>query len=162
MVIRLTKATRFFILCLLALTGVLVSIGTRSITVASPYAASGAALPLLIYRTVESSAEAPLSLDDLRGDLRRFERSGFVALSQAALLAVLRQEKTMPTRPLLLVFDETMPGFGAQVRPLLEQEGLAWFPLARLEALQRQLRSAGYAVTRLERNSGVTMEDITI
>ena len=151
MVIRLTKATKFFCLCALLLVSVLISIGTRSITVSTPYAPNSEALPVLIYRTAAAANE-------LASDMAYLSRNGYTVISETELTAALRRQSPLPARPVLLVFDEGMVGFSEQIAPSLKAKSLPWFGLSKLGALSNELRTAGYPVTRLERIAGVAME----
>ncbi|MCL2107206.1 MAG: hypothetical protein FWH26_09175 [Oscillospiraceae bacterium] len=159
MVIRVTRATKFFCVCAFLLVSVMVSIGTRSITVSSPYAAGRTPLPLLLYRGLETGGPTALTVEDLRRDIAFLRENGYAAVSERELLAALRREAPLPDRPVLLLFDDTLASFAETVRPCLEQAGTAWFPLAKAGLLSKELRAAGMPVTRLERTAGIGMED---
>ena len=69
MVIRFTKATRFLCVCaLLALTA-LVGIGTKSVSVSTPYTFRGRAMPVVIYRNLGDGKPNSPTLEDLRADI---------------------------------------------------------------------------------------------
>jgi hypothetical protein len=158
MVIRLTKATKFFCLCALLLISVLISLGTRSITVSTPYAGEQTPLPLLLYRSL-GEGERALNRNDVRRDLAYLLQNGYTAVSEQELLAALRREAPLPAQPVVLLFDDANPAFAAEVLPVLQEAGLPWFPLHKATALSKELRVAGYPVTRLERVAGIAMED---
>ena len=153
LVIRFTRATRFFCACaLLALTA-LVSIGTRSVTVSTPYSFRGRPLPVVIYRNLENGSPTGLTLKDLKQDIAWLEENSYTALSEQELVAALRREIPLPAAPVLLLFDDQAESFKA-VLPLLKQAGLPWFSIGKSNLLANELRAAGYPVTRIERVGG--------
>jgi len=154
MVIRFTKATRFFCICALLLVTALVSIGTRSVSVAAPYK-PGEALPVVIYR---AGIPTSPSAQEIRGDLSAL--GGFTPLSEQDLVAALRHALPLPARPVLLLFDDDDPGFAEGLRPLLDESGLPWLPLSKAALLSKELRAAGYPVLQLERVSGFALQEL--
>jgi hypothetical protein len=156
LVIRFTKATRFFCICAMLLVTALISISTRSISVSAPYAPPGP-VQVVSFPLPGSSPAAP-NLRTLTADLDYLARSGRSVLSEQALVAALRRETPLPAEPVLLLFDDAAEGF-AQLRPLLEERGLPWIPREKSALLTQELRAAGYAVTRLERTGGFALED---
>jgi hypothetical protein len=158
MVIRLTKATKFFCLCALLLISVLIGLGTRSITVSTPYAEAQEPLPLLLYRNL-GQGDAALGRNDLRRDLAYLLQNGYTVVSEQELVAALRQSAPLPAQPIALLFDDESPAFVAEALPVLQETGLPWFPLQKLTELSKELRIAGYPVTRMERMAGIAMED---
>jgi len=159
MVIRFTRATRFFCVCALLLLTALVSIGTRSVSVSTPYTFRGRPLPVVIYRDLAGGRPTGLTLEELREDLAFLEQAGYTALSEQELVAALRRESPLPEAPVLLLFDDAAKAFAAEVLPMLGEAGLPWFPLSKSGLLSDELRAAGYPVTRLERVSGFTLEE---
>jgi hypothetical protein len=158
MVIRFSKATQFFCLCVLLLAGVLVSLSTRSITVSTPFSSRGEELPVLLYRKVGEPGSESFPLAQLRSDLAYFKERGHTPVSEQELLKAIRREAELPERPVLLLFEDERPLFQSLARPLLLREGVPWFPLAKSAALARELRMAGYAVVRMERRAEVPVE----
>jgi len=155
MVIRFTKATRFFFICVMLLVTALISIGTRSMSVSAPYHARTNALPMVIYR---NTATAP-SLRDIRRDLDHLAESGYTVLSEQMLVATLRRESELLGNPVLLLFDESDEAFFEGIEPLLVERELPWFSLEQSTMLTRELRAAGFPVTRLERTEAFTLEE---
>jgi len=156
MVIRITKAMRFFFVCALLLVTALISIGTRSISVSAPYNAQplpGRPLPIVVYHADTPTSPSPR---EVREDLDGLLSGGYAALSERDLVASLRRESALPARSVLLLFDDRAPAFG-QLRPLLEESGLPWLPLDKAGLLTQELRAAGYAVVRVERVAGFTL-----
>jgi len=164
MVIRLTRATRFFCVCAMLAVTALISIGTKSISVSAPYgvrgrgAFPGASLPLVIYRDIGGDSPLALRLQELRDDLDFLTGSGYTALSERDLMAALRRETPLPGEPVLLLFDDGGE-FADKLKPLLEEQGIPWFSLGQSTLLSQELRAAGYPVTRLERTAGFTLEE---
>jgi len=159
MVIRFTRATRFFCVCALLLLTALISIGTKSITVSTPYTFRGRPMPVVIYRDLDGSKPTGLALEALREDLAWLAQAGYTALSERDLMAALRREAPLPESPVLLLFDDGAKSFSAGVLPMLKEAGLPWFPLSKSALLSSELRAAGYPVTRLERVGGFTLEE---
>jgi len=157
MVIRLTKATRFFCICALLLVTALISIGTRSVSVSAPYTSSGRALPVVAYRMGTPVSPTPREVQE---DLARLRAGEYTALSERDLVASLRREAPLPARPVLLLFDDKAAAFAKQLRPLLEESGLPWLPLSKAELLTKELRAAGVPVAQLERVAGFTLEEL--
>ena len=151
MVIRFTKATRFLCVCALLLLAALVSIGTRSITVSSPYPLRGRAMPLVIYRNLDDSGPTGVTLEALEKDLAWLGKNGYTALSEQELVAALRREAPLPASPVLLLFDDTAKSFPSETLPLLERAGLPWLSMEKYGLLSGELRAAGYPVVRIER-----------
>lgn len=162
MVIRLTKATRFFLACALLLLTALISIGTKSISVSTPYTFRGQPLPVVLYRSIEDGQPTGLTLRGLELDLAYLEEQGYTPLSEQELVAALRREAPLPEQPVFLLFADDTKIFASQVRPMLEGAGIAWLSLDRANLLSSELRSAGYSVMRIERTAGFTLaEQIT-
>ena len=159
MVIRFTRATRFFCVCALLLLTALISIGTRSITVSTPYAFRGRAMPVVIYRGLNGGKPTSLTLEALGEDLAWLAENGYTALSERELVAALRRKAPLPASPVLLLFDDSAKSFAAEVLPMLKEAGLPWFSLSKSVLLANELRAAGYPVTRLERVGGFTIEE---
>ena len=159
MIIRFTKATRFLCVCALLLLTALISIGTKSISVSTPYAFRGRPLPVVIYRNLNDGGPASLSLGGLRADLAWLAGNEYTALSEQELVAALRREAPLPESPVLLLFDDSAKAFAAEVLPILKEAGLPWFPLSKSGLLSNELRAAGYPVTRIERVGGFTVEE---
>ena len=159
MVIRFTRATRFFCVCALLLLTALISIGTRSVSVSTPYTFRGRAMPVVIYRSLNGGKPTSLTPDELKADIAWLAENGYTALSEQELVAALRREAPLPERPVLLLFDDGARSFAANVQPLLKEAGLPWFPLSKSGLLSGELRAAGYPVTRLERVSGFTIAE---
>ena len=159
MVIRFTKATRFFCVCVMLLLTALISIGTRSISVSAPYTARHSPLPVVVYRGVEDGGPTSLSLRELKADLDYLTASGFTVLSEQELVAALRRESMLASRPVLLLFDDRSENFARQIQPLLDERELPWFPLEKSAILTRELRAAGHPITRLERSGAFTLEE---
>ncbi|MDR3313889.1 MAG: hypothetical protein LBS96_05460 [Oscillospiraceae bacterium] len=136
----------------------LISLGTRSITVSTPYAGERTPLPLLLYRSL-GEGENALRRNDVRRDLAYLLQNGYTAVSEQELLAALRREAPLPAQPVVLLFDDANPAFAAEVLPVLQEAELPWFPLRKATALSQELRTAGYPVTRLERMAGIAMEE---
>jgi len=157
MVIRFTRATRFLLVCALLLLTALVSIGTKSVTVSTPYSFRGKAMPVVIYRSLDDGRPASLTLDDLEADVTWLAEEGYEALSERELVAALRREAPLPERPVLLLFDDRAKSFRAAVLPILKEAGLPWFPTSKSALLANELRAAGYPVTRIERVGGFTV-----
>jgi len=156
LVIRFTRATRFFCVCALLLLTALVSIGTRSVTVSTPYSFRGRPLPVVIYRSLDNGSPTGLTLEDLERDIAWLEENNYTALSEQELVAALRREVPLPAAPVLLLFDEEAASFKA-VLPLLKQAGLPWFSIGKSTLLANELRAAGYPVTRIERVGGFSV-----
>ena len=159
MVIRFTKATRFLLICALLLVTALISIGTRSISVSAPYAAQGEPLPVVVYAGAGTALPTGIGPRELREDLE-FLRPRYHALSEQDIVAALRRERALPAAPVVLVFDEGANGFAGALRPLLEEAGVPWFCATKTTALMRELRAAGFPVTRLERTAGLSLEEM--
>ena len=159
MVIRFNKATRFFCVCVLLLLTALISIGTRSISVSAPYNTRHSPLPVVVYRGVESGGPTALSLRELEADLDYLAGGDYYVLSERELVAALRLERAIAGRPVLLLFDDRAENFAAQIQPLLEERELPWFSLEQSAVLTRELRGAGYPITRLERSSAFALEE---
>ena len=154
MVIRFTKATRFLCVCaLLALTA-LVGIGTKSVTVSTPYSFRGSAMPVVIYRDLSGGRPTGLTLEDLKADIAWLAGEEYEALSEQELVAALRREAPLPEHPVLLLFDDNAKTFKSHVLPILKEAGLAWFPMGKYVLLSNELRAAGFPVTRIERVGG--------
>lgn len=158
MVIRLTKATQFFCLCALLLVSVLISVSTRSITVSTPYAGERTALPLLVYSNLDEGGAA-LDQNDLRRDFAYLLQNGYTVVSEQELMAALRREAPLPEHPVVLLFDEDSAAFALQALPVLEETAFPWLPLSKAVTLSKELRTAGYPVTRMERMAGIEMSD---
>ena len=154
MVIRFTKAARFLLVCALLLLTALIGIGTRSVTVSTPYSFRGQAMPIVIYRSLDGGSPTGLTLEELKADLAWLAENGYAALSEQELVAALRREAPLPALPVLLLFDDRAKPFAADVLPLLKEAGLAWFPMGKYGPLSGELRAAGYPVTRIERVGG--------
>ena len=154
MVIRFTKATRFLCVCALLVLTALVSIGTRSVTVSTPYSFRGPAMPVVIYRSLDNGKPNGLTLDELEADIAWLEAEGYQALSELELVAALRRESPLPEHPVLLLFDDQAKQFKTDVLPILKEAGLNWFPMGKSGLLANELRAAGYPVTRIERVGG--------
>ncbi|MDR2753044.1 MAG: hypothetical protein LBB50_01895 [Oscillospiraceae bacterium] len=160
MVIRLTKATRFFCICAMLLVTVLISIGTRGITVSAPYAVPNSApVRLVVYRGAGGEGVAALTLRELEADLDFLLESGCVVLAEETLVAALRRETPLPPAPVLLLFESGDKAFAARVQPLLAARGLPWVAYEKSALLTQGLRAAGYAVARLERTAGFALEE---
>jgi len=159
MVIRFTRATRFFCVCALLLLTTLISIGTRSITVSTPYTFRGRTMPVVIYRDLNGGRPTSLTLEELGKDLAWLAENSYAALSERELVAALRREAPLPASPVLLLFDDSAKSFAAEVLPMLKEAGLHWLPLSKSTLLANELRAAGYPVTRLERVGGFTIEE---
>ena len=159
MVIRFTKATRFFCVCVLLLLTALISIGTRSISVSAPYNARHSPLPVVVFRSVENGGPTALSLRELQADLDYLVNGGRYVLSEQELVAALRLERAIMGRPVLLLFDDRAENFAREIQPLLDERELPWFPLEKSAILTRELRAAGHPITRLERSGAFTLEE---
>ncbi|MDR2646719.1 MAG: hypothetical protein LBB67_01135 [Oscillospiraceae bacterium] len=157
MVIRITKATRFFALCAIALIAFIISVSTRSITVSTPYAAVQPPLPIVVYRGATEDAPTAMRQDVLQSDIDYFAAKGYSPVSERELLAALRRQSPLPEKPVLLVFDNKSPNFAAAL-PLLEENELPWFSLEETGALSQELRAAGYPVARLERAGDIPID----
>ena len=157
MVIRFTKTTRFLVICVLLLVTALISIGTKSMSVSAPYAASGA-LPVVIYRDVGAEGPTSPSLQELEADLA-YLQAHYNALSEQDIVYTLRRGKALTETPVLLVFDDAPERFGADILPLLEERDIPWFSASKSTVLVSELRTAGFAVTQLERTGGVALRD---
>ena len=153
MVIRFTKAARFLFVCALLLLTALISIGTKSVTVSTPYSFRGRAMPLVIYRNLDNGGPTSLTLEELKADIAWLAGEGYSALSEQELVAALRRESPLPENPVLLLFDDGAKSFAAHVLPILKEAGLPWFPMGKYALLSNELRAAGYPVTRIERVS---------
>jgi len=158
MIIRLTKATRFLLICALLLVTVLISIGTRSVTVSAPYTSRAQALPVIVFRAVGGESPAAVSPRQLRDDLDYLLRAGFSVLGEPDLVAALRRQASLPGHAVLLLFDNTCENFARDILPLLEERELPWIPLEKSALLTRELRAAGHSVARYERTSTLTLE----
>jgi len=159
MVIRFTKATRFFCVCVLLLLTALISIGTRSMSVSAPYNTRHNTLPVVVYRSVESGSPTALSLRELKEDLDYLVGGDYYVLSEQELVAALRLERAIVGRPVLLLFDNRAENFAQDIQPLLEERELPWFSLEQSTILTRELRAAGFPITRLERSGAFTLEE---
>ena len=157
MVIRFTRATRFFCVCALLLLTALISIGTRSITVSTPYSFRGRAMPVVIYRDLNSGRPASLTPEDLAQDIAWLAENKYTALSERDLIAALRRKAPLPASPVLLLFDDGAQNFASEVLPVLKQAGPHWLPLSKSALLANELRAAGFPVTRIERVGGFTV-----
>jgi len=157
MVIRFTKATRFLCICALLLLTALIGIGTRSVTVSTPYTFRGRAISVVIYRSLDDGRPTGLTPEDLKADLAWLTENGYGALSEQELVAALRREFPLPARPVLLLFDDQAKTFAAHVLPILKDAGVPWFPMGKYALLSGELRAAGYPVTRVERVGGFTV-----
>jgi hypothetical protein len=158
MIIRLTKATRFLLICALLLTTVFISIGTRSVTVAAPYTSRAQALPVVVFRVAGGESPAAISLRQLEDDLDYLLAAGYAMLGEPELVAALRRQATLPGHAVILLFDNHDVQFTARVLPLLEERELPWIPLEKSALLTRELRAAGHAVARYERTPTLTLE----
>ena len=158
MIIRLTKATRFLIICALLLVTALVGVGTRSVTVSAPYTPRAQALPVIVFRAVDSETPAAVPLRQLKDDLDFLLDSGLEALGEPDLVAALRRQATLPGHAVLLLFDNTSEQFARDILPMLEERELAWIPMEKSGVLTRELRAAGHSVTRVERTPTLTLE----
>ena len=158
MVIRLSKATGFFCLCVLLVVSILIGLGTRSINVNAPYAGEDTPLPLLIYGSL-GQGDAALDSGDLRRDIAYLLQNGFTPISEQELMAALRRQAPLPAKPVMLLFDDANPAFASEARPVLEEAGIPWLPISKAVTLSKELRMAGYPVTRMERVKGIAMED---
>ena len=159
MVIRFTKATRFICICLMLLITALISIGTRSMSVSAPYQTRHSPLPVVVYRAVENGCPTASSLRDLRQDLDYLRENGYTVLSEQELVAALRREQALPERAVLLLFDDRAEHFAGEIQPLLDEHELPWIPLEKSAVLTRELRAAGFPVTRLERSGVFALEE---
>ena len=159
MVIRFTKATRFFCICVLLLLTALISIGTRSMSVSAPYNTRHSPLPVVVYRGVADGGPTALSLRELEADLDYLAGGSYYVLSERELVAALRLERAIMGRPVLLLFDDRAENFAREIKPLLEARELPWFSLEQSAVLTRELRAAGYPITRLERSGAFTLEE---
>jgi len=157
MVIRFTKAARFLLVCALLLLTALIGIGTRSVTVSTPYSFRGRAMPVVIYRSLDDGKPTGLTLEELKADIAWLAEEGYTALSEQELVAALRREAPLPALPVLLLFDDQAKSFKAGALPLLKEAGLAWFQMGKYGLLSNELRAAGYPVTRIERVGGFTV-----
>jgi len=153
MIIRLNKATRFFLICAMLAITALVSIGTRSMSVSAPYHTPNATLPIIVYR-----AEA-VCLRQLQADLDYLADGGYAVVGEQELVAALRRARELPDKTVLLLFDDGCDVFAAQTRPLLEERELPWFSLESSTVLTRELRAAGHPITRLERADVFSLEE---
>ena len=154
MVIRFTKAARFLCVCALLLLTALIGIGTKSVTVSTPYSTRGPAMPVVVYRNLDNGKPNGLTLDELEADIAWLEAEGYEALSELELVAALRRESPLPEHPVLLLFDDQAKSFTSNVQPILKEAGLNWFSMSKSNLLSNELRAAGYPVTRIERVSG--------
>ncbi|MCL2195443.1 MAG: hypothetical protein FWB76_05770 [Oscillospiraceae bacterium] len=159
MIIRLTKATRFLIICALLLVTALIGIGTRSVTVSAPYTSRSQAMPVIVYRAVDGESPAAVPLRQLEDDLDFLLHAGYSALGEPELVAALRRQATLPGHAVLLLFDNTCERFARDVLPLLEERELAWIPVEKSGVLTRELRAAGHSVARYERTPTLTLEE---
>jgi len=159
MVIRLTKATRFFCVCVLLIVTALISIGTRSMSVSAPYRTRSSPLPVVAYRGIKDGSPAAPSLRDLQADLDFLLESAYTVLSEQELVSALRRERELPPQPLLLLFDDSAKEFSTQLKPLLIERELPWFSLEQSTVLTRELRAAGYPIVRLERTAVFALEE---
>ena len=157
MVIRFTKATRFLCVCALLLLTALIGIGTKSVTVSTPYTFRGNTMPVVIYRSLDDGKPTGLTLEELKADIAWLAGEGYEALSEQDLVAALRREFPLPERPVLLLFDDRAKTFSAGALPILKEAGLPWFPMSKYVLLSNELRAAGYPVTRIERVGGFTV-----
>ena len=157
MVIRFTKATRFLCVCALLLLTALVGIGTKSVTVSTPYTFRGRAMPVVVYRDLSGGKPTSLTLDDLKADIAWLAGEGYEALSEQELVAAMRRESPLPAHPVLLLFDDSAKTFTAHVLPMLKEAGLNWFSISKSILLANELRAAGHPVTRIERVGGFTI-----
>jgi len=153
MIIRLNKATRFACVCALLIITALISIGTRSMSVSAPYQFRANTVPVLVYR-----AQA-LSLRELQEDLDYLASGGYVVISEQELVAALRRERELPSKTVLLLFDDSCEVFATQVKPLLAEQELPWFSLEASSVLTQELRAAGHPIARLERMGIFTLEE---
>ncbi|MCL2446306.1 MAG: hypothetical protein FWD06_06025 [Oscillospiraceae bacterium] len=158
MIIRLTKATRFLIICALLLVTALIGIGTRSVTVSAPYTPRAQAMPVIVYRAMERDSPAAISLQQLEDDLDFLLDNDFVVLGEPDLVAALRRQATLPGHAVLLLFDDTCRKFTRRVLPLLEERELPWIPAEKSGLLTRELRAAGHSVARYERTPTLTLQ----
>jgi len=157
MVIRFSRAARFFCVCALLLLTALISIGTRSVSVSTPYDFRGRALPVVIYRNLNDGGPASLTPEDLRADVAWLAAEGYEALSEQELVAALRRKAPLPAAPVLLLFDDGAKAFASDVLPILNEANLPWFSLEKSTLLANELRAAGYPVTRIERVAGFSV-----
>jgi len=159
MIIRLTKATRFLLICVLLLVTVLIGIGTRSVTVSAPYQPRAQAMPVIVYRALGDDSPAAVPLRQLRDDLDFLLHEDFSALGEPDLVAALRRQTSLPGHAVLLLFDNTCERFAHDVLPLLEERELPWIPMEKSALLTRELRAAGHSVARYERTPTLALEE---
>ena len=157
MVIRFSRAARFFCVCALLLLTALISIGTRSVSVSTPYDFRGRALPVVIYRNLNDGGPTSLALEDLKADIAWLAEQGYEALSEQELVASLRREFPLPAAPVLLLFDDSAGRFASDILPILKEAALPWFSVGKSTLLANELRAAGYPVTRIERVAGFSV-----
>jgi len=158
MIIRLTKATRFVLICALLMMTALIGIGTRSVTVAAPYSPRAQALPVIVYRIVGGEYPAAVSLRQLEDDLDYLLDGDYAVLGEPDLVAALRRQTSLPGHAVLLLFDNTCERFAHDILPLLQERELPWIPLEKSALLTRELRAAGHSVARYERTPTLTLE----
>jgi hypothetical protein len=157
MIIRFTKATKFMLLCALLVLSAVISIGTKTITVSQPITASGAQpLPMLVYRL--SGAATP-NVNDVRDDLEYLHENSYTILSERDLLASLRSKTPLPSKSVVLLFEDGGKTFREDFAPELDADGASWFPLSKIAALMQELRVAGYPCARLERSAVFSPQD---
>ncbi|MCL2531845.1 MAG: hypothetical protein FWE40_06790 [Oscillospiraceae bacterium] len=159
MIIRLTKATRFLLICALLLVTALISIGTRSVTVSAPYTPRAQAMPVIVYRAVGEDSPNAVPLRQLKDDLDYLLQQDFIVLGEPELVAALRRQATLPGRAVLLLVDNTCERFDRDILPLLEERELPWIPMEKSGVLTQELRAAGHSVARVERTPTMTLEE---
>ncbi|MDR1733576.1 MAG: hypothetical protein LBR73_01645 [Oscillospiraceae bacterium] len=158
MVIRITRAGKFALVCVLLVITAVIALKTSTITVSTPYSGVTAPVPILVYRSAEGKSPVAATLTDVQQDVAFLKDAGYAFMSEEVLMGALRSEKALPGKSVLLVFDENLSGFNPDIQAFLAAESLSWFTLDEAGTLMDELRAAGCPITKLERSAGVSLE----
>jgi peptidoglycan/xylan/chitin deacetylase (PgdA/CDA1 family) len=89
-------------------------------------------VPIMMYHAVESTPRPRqykhfyVLADEFAGQMRALKRAGYTALAFGDLAAILRDERPLPPRPILLTFDDGYANLWDNVHPLMRDLGLSY------------------------------------
>ncbi len=89
-------------------------------------------VPILMYHAVEAAPRPPrykhfyVLADEFARQMRALRRAGYTALLFDDLRAMMRGERPLPPRPVLLTFDDGYANLWDNVRPLLRDLGMPY------------------------------------
>ncbi|MBV9852407.1 MAG: polysaccharide deacetylase family protein [Armatimonadetes bacterium] len=89
-------------------------------------------MPILMYHAVESAPRPPkykhfyVLAKEFAGHMRMLRRTGYTAITFAALEAARKGEGPLPPKPVLLTFDDGYQNLRCNVHPLLRELGFPY------------------------------------